>query len=137
MREPLIFDTSIWIDFLNKKSTPGTLLLEEYILADDNVLLVPAILQEVLQGIREDSTYHHIKEALQFFRLLELPAYEVAVGGADLYRLLRKQGITIRKSNDCIIAYYAIKFSVSIAHIDRDFDQISKLSNLKVVRLDR
>lgn len=137
MREPLIFDTSVWIDFLNKKSTPETLLLEQYILADDEVLLVPTILQEILQGIREDSTYSHIKGILHSFRFLELPAYEVAVGGADLYWLLRKQGITIRKSNDCIIAYYAMKFSVSIVHIDRDFDQISKLSGLKVVRFDR
>lgn len=137
MREPLIFDTSVWVDFLNKKTTQEALLLQEYILADDEVLLVPTILQEILQGIREDSTYNHIKEALSFFRLLELPAYEVAVGGADLYRSLRKHGITIRKSNDCLIAYYAIRFSVSIAHIDRDFDQISKQSDLKVLKFDR
>ena len=30
----------------------------------------------------------------------------VFVRAADIYRKLRKKGITIRKSNDCIIAVY-------------------------------
>ncbi|MDT4862674.1 Ribonuclease VapC15 [compost metagenome] len=132
MKEPLIFDTSVWIDFLNKKKTAEATLLEEYISLDGEVLLVPVILQEILQGIRDDTVYARIKETLSFFTLLELPAYESAVGAADLYRSLRKEGITIRKSNDCAIAFYAIRFSVRVIHTDRDFDEISKQSALKV-----
>ncbi len=134
MKESLIFDTSVWIDFLNKKETAESTLLEEYISLDEEVFLVPVILQEILQGIRDDSLYARLKETLSFFTLLELPAYESAIGAADLYRSLRKQGITIRKSNDCLIAYYAIWFSIPIVHTDRDFDPISKQSGLKVVK---
>ncbi|TYR35565.1 PIN domain nuclease [Sphingobacterium phlebotomi] len=134
MREPVIFDTSVWIDFFNKKDTRESLLLEQYILADDEVLMVPIILQEILQGIREGKMYNQIKEALSFFRLLELPAYHTAVGAAELYRSLRKQGVTIRKSNDCLIAYYAIWFSAPLVHTDRDFDQISKYSDLNILK---
>ena len=130
MKEGVIFDTSVWIDFLNKKDTREAHLLERYISTDDEVLMVPTILQEVLQGIREDNKYNQIKETLSFFKLLELPAYNAAVGAAELYRSLRQQGITIRKSNDCLIAYYAIWFSVPLIHADRDFDQIAKGSDL-------
>jgi len=49
MSTPLLFDTSVWIDFLNKNDTPQAELLEEYIKADDGVLLTPTILQEILQ----------------------------------------------------------------------------------------
>lgn len=44
--------------------------------------------------------------------MLELDTVEAAIGAADLYRALRKKGITIRKSNDCLIAYYAIAHNV-------------------------
>lgn len=132
MKEPLIFDTSVWVDFLNKKDTPASKLLEAYIIADETIFLTPTLLQEILQGIRDDKKYQQIKEILSFFPLLDLSPREAAIGAAELYRSLRKRGVTIRKSNDCLIAFYAIWFSVSVAHTDRDFDQISTKSELKV-----
>jgi predicted nucleic acid-binding protein len=47
------------------------------------------------------------------------------------YRSLRKKGLTIRKSNDCLIAFYAIEFSIPLVHLDNDFDLISSHSKLK------
>src|SRR5690554_1937186 len=132
MSEALLFDTSVWIDFLNKKSTPEADLLVHYIEKDEQVLLTPAIIQEVLQGIREDFKYKKIKEILSYFTVLELPAVRAAVGAADLYRSLRKKGTTIRKSNDCLIAYYALEFSITLVHSDADFDKFNGHSNLKI-----
>lgn len=132
MTGPLIFDTSIWIDFLNNNSTPGADLLEHYINADEQVLLTPTILQEILQGIRDDTKYQQIKETLSYFTVLELPQTQAAIGAADLYRVLRKKGTTIRKSNDCLIAYYALEYSIPLVHADVDFDQISKHTKMKV-----
>jgi len=134
MRAPLLFDTSVWIDFLNKNDTPEARLLEAYIEADDDVLLTPAVLQEILQGIRGDKKYKEIKEILSYFTLLELPHKRAAIGSAELFRFLRKKGVTIRKSNDCLIAFYAISFSVTLVHADRDFDQISQCSDLKILK---
>jgi predicted nucleic acid-binding protein len=62
MSEPLIFDTSVWIDFLRGKRNPQSDLLTSYIEQEDQVLLTPTILQEVLQGIREDTQYRQIKD---------------------------------------------------------------------------
>jgi len=132
MSERLIFDTSVWIDFLRNKSNPETDLLTSYIEQDDQVLLIPTILQEVLQGIREDKQYTHIKEIFSYFTVLQIPPVHAAIGAAELYRGLRKKGLTIRKSNDCLIAFYAIEFSTPLVHIDSDFGLISKHSKLKI-----
>jgi hypothetical protein len=48
-----------------------------------------------------------------------------------LYRGLRKKRLTIRKSNDCLIAFYAIEFSMPLVHLGTDFELISKHSKLK------
>ena len=131
MNEPLIFDTSVWIDFLKNKSNPEADLLTSYIDHDDQVLLIPTILQEVLQGIRKDKQYIHIKEIFSYFTVLQIPPVQAAIGAAELYRGLRKKGLTIRKSNDCLIAFYAIEFSTPLVHLDSDFELIGKHSKLK------
>jgi len=131
MSEPLIFDTSVWIDFLRGKSNPQVDLLTLYIDHNDQVLLIPTILQEVLQGIREDTQYRQIKEIFSYFTVLQLPPVQAAIGAAELYRGLRKKGLTIRKSNDCLIAFYAIEFSTPLVHLDSDFEFVSKHSKLK------
>jgi predicted nucleic acid-binding protein len=131
MSEPLIFDTSVWIDFLKNKSNPEVDLLTSYIEHDDQVLLMPTILQEVLQGIREDKQYTHIKEIFSYFTVLQIPPVQAATGAAELYRGLRKKGLTIRKSNVCLIAFYAIEFSTPLVHLYSDFELICKHSKLK------
>jgi hypothetical protein len=131
MSDPLIFDTSVWIDFLRNKSNPPSDLLTSYIERNDQVLLTPTILQEVLQGIRDNAQYQHIKEILSYFTTLQHPPIQAAAGAAELYRSLRKKGLTIRKSNDCLIAFYAIEFSIALVHSDSDFDLITKHTKLK------
>lgn len=132
MSQQLIFDTSVWIDFLRDKNTPEADLLTTYIENNHPVILTPTIVQEVLQGIRENGQYQQIKDILSYITTLQLPPLQAAVGAADLYRSLRKKGLTIRKSNDCLIAFYAIEFSIPIVHADADFDIVNKHSKLKV-----
>jgi predicted nucleic acid-binding protein len=137
MNEPLIFDTSVWIDFLRGKRNPQSDLLTSYIEQEDQVLIIPTILQEVLQGIREDTQYRQIKDIFSYFTVLQLPPIQAAIGAAELCRSLRKKGLTIRKSNDCLIAFYAIELSTSLVHLDSDFELISKHSKLKTWSLAR
>ena len=44
-----------------------------------------------------------------------------AVRAAENYRKLRKRGITIRKTNDVIIASYCIENKLPLLFSDRDF----------------
>ena len=131
MSQQLIFDTSVWIDFLRNRKTPESDLLTKYLEQNDPALLMPTIIQEVLQGIRDDGQYRHIKDIFSYFTVLQLPPLQAAIGAADLYRSLRKKGMTVRKSNDCMIAYYALEFNIPLVHRDSDFELISKHSRLK------
>lgn len=60
------------------------------------------------------------------FHMLEKAPLTIAPGAANLYQKLRKKGISIRKSNDCVFAYYAQEFSHNILHNDNDFTLIKK-----------
>jgi|SRR5580692_10942469 predicted nucleic acid-binding protein len=134
MTQQLLFDTSVWIDFLRNKNTPEADLLTDYIASNHPLVLTPTIIQEVLQGIRDDAQYRQIKDILSYITTFQLPPIQAAIGAAELYRSLRKKGLTIRKSNDCLIAFYAIEFSTPLAHSDADFDVIAAHSKLKIWR---
>ena len=53
---------------------------------------------------------------------------------ADIYRKLRKSGITIRKTNDCIIAATALEHRCTLLHNDKDFMPIAKHFPLQFIQ---
>jgi predicted nucleic acid-binding protein len=130
---PIIVDTSVWVDFFRGQQTAQTILTADLLATSDSIAITPTILQEVLQGIRDDHRYETIKESLLACIMLSLDPVEAAIGAADLYRSLRKKGITIRKPNDCLIAYYAIIHALSVLHNDVDFNQITEHTSLQTV----
>jgi predicted nucleic acid-binding protein len=129
----LLVDSSVWIDCFNPKiMTPEKALLEQLISNDFPIYLCPVIYQEVLQGIKEEKSFKEVKQILQQYEILNTDIMNVTNYAIDLYRHLRKKGITIRKSVDCLIASYAIISNMHILHNDNDFVQIAKESKLKI-----
>ncbi|MCK5208478.1 MAG: PIN domain nuclease [Cyclobacteriaceae bacterium] len=124
MNGPILADTSVWINFFRGIESREVAVLTNYIENDDPIYLCPTIIQEVLQGISNDKQFKEIKKYLLAFNILNDDGLEMAISAAILFRSLRKKGITIRKSNDCLIAQYAIKHSLHVLHQDRDFDLI-------------
>ena len=117
----ILVDTSVWIDFFNGAGTTQVRLLEKNILDNADIAICGIVLTEILQGIRDDKQYRRVKQHLK--PLILLPMDEnTFILAADLFRQLRKQGLTVRKTNDCIIAATAIQHGVALLHNDRDFD---------------
>lgn len=131
--EPILFDTTVWIDYLNGVISSQTNLLDRYISENEPVVVCPPVVQEVLQGIRDERQFSQTRESLIGFPCLMVPGLEAALQAADLYRALRQKGITIRKANDCLIAAYALYFEVPICHNDRDFAALVQHTNLREV----
>ena len=128
----VLIDTTVWIDYLGDRPEPHVVALQELIEDDVDLCLCGVILAEVLQGIRSDSEYRRTRE--YFEPLLFLPMNRPTfVQAADLYRSLRKKGITVRKPVDCMIASVAIEHDLPLLHNDRDFDLIAKHSKLKIM----
>ena len=129
-----IVDTSIWIEFLRSEKNERSVLVNQLI--DLNkIILLPVILQETLQGIKNDSLYQLTKESLLSYHFIEIDPIYSAIRSAELYRFLRQKGITIRKPNDCLIAAICIDNKIPLLHNDKDFDNIAKYTSLKIYKI--
>ena len=123
----ILVDSSVWIAYFNGVETPQTDRLDA-LLGQEPIAVGDLILTEVLQGFREDRDYRTAKSLLSDLTLLELLSVERAIRAADTYRALRKQGITIRKTADVIIASYCIDEKIPLLYEDKDFDpMVAKL----------
>lgn len=131
--ETLLVDTTVWVNYLNGISDNKTDLLHESIRLDRTVCITPTILQEILQGIRYDDQFEKVKNSLLGFNVLIWEPVPAAIQAAKLYRNLRSKGITIRKSNDCLIAAFALHFDLPLLHADKDFERIRKYYPLLVL----
>ena len=129
----ILVDTSVWIDFFAGRDLPHVAKLEQSILDNDDLALSGIILTEILQGIPDDTTYRRVRRYLSALIMLPMPE-SVFVRAAELYRKLRKQGITIRKTNDCIIAATALEHQCQLLHNDKDFVPIAKHYPLKIIK---
>jgi hypothetical protein len=99
--------------------------------ADDVVTCHP-VLQEVLQGFRDERAFALARDAMLSFPVVESPLrIEVVLEAAHLYRAARRAGLTIRSSVDCLIAACAIRHRLTVLHRDRDFDLIARISSLE------
>ncbi len=128
-----IVDTSVWINYLNNVIDDQTDITDSLIKKDE-VFILPVIVQELLQGIREEKDFELTKTALLEFPFLPYYDVEMAVSAASLYRYLKTKGVTIRKPNDCLIAAICIKQEIPILHNDRDFDNIAKYTSLTIYK---
>ncbi|WP_374563373.1 PIN domain nuclease [Nitrosomonas sp.] len=117
----VLVDTSVWVDFFNGKMTDETGKLDQY-LSSTVIVVGDLILAEVLQGFRYDKDYRIAKSLLTELELVQLCNSDLAIIYAQNYRTLRKQGITIRKTIDCLIATYCIETKTPLLFSDRDFD---------------
>ncbi len=99
----ILVDTTVWIDFFAARSLPHVVALETIIKRRENICICGIILAEVLQGIRQDTEFRKTRDLFNTLILLPMP-YTVFLRSADIYRKLRKIGITIRKPLDCMIA---------------------------------
>lgn len=91
------------------------------------------ILAEVLQGFQQDHDFNIAKKMLLEFPFMEMVGQELAIKSAMNYRLLRKKGVTIRKTNDIFIGTFCIHYAFDFLHNDRDFDPLETYLNLKVI----
>jgi predicted nucleic acid-binding protein len=127
----VLVDTTVWIDFFADRNVPHVAALQKVIETEEDLCICGVILAEVLQGIRSDADYIETKNYLD--DLISLPMRQATyVGAAQVYRSLRKRGVTIRKPVDCMIASVAIEHDIVLLHNDRDLNDIAKHTKLKI-----
>jgi len=126
-----LVDTSVWIELLN--GSLGSRVTEAELL---NFVTCGPVLQEVLQGLRDDSASEALGEGLLALPVLSDPLpIALFLSAAEIYRLGRGKGCTIRSSTDCLIAAIAIENGVPVWHKDRDFEAIARYTSLRTRRI--
>lgn len=125
----VLVDTSVWIEVFRR---PSRLHLDEVVEFDDIVTCLP-IVQEVLQGFRDERAFRVAREAMLALPAVESPLRLVLFEeAADLYRRARRAGASVRSGVDCLIAACALRHDLTVLHQDRDFDALASVSTLHV-----
>lgn len=121
----LLVDSTVFIDFFRGRETAQTSRLEQCFQNGDEICYCGFVLLEVLQGIRDEKELVTAKH--QFENLIYLEddrsTFEL---GATIYRELRRKGITIRNSIDCLIVATVIQHGVNFLENDRDYKFIEE-----------
>jgi predicted nucleic acid-binding protein len=125
----ILVDSSVWIAHLRGAWTPGTAKLEAAV-NHELILVGDLILLEVLQGARDEAHSARIEGGLRRFDVVPLLDADLAPRAARNYRKLRDMGITIRKTNDIIIATFCIDHRCLLLHDDRDFGPMEEYLGL-------
>lgn len=124
----LLVDTSVWVEVFRR---PSRFKLESVADLEEVVTCLP-VLQEVLQGFRDERAFRIAREAMHALPIVESPLQiEVFEEAVDLYRLARRAGATVRSGVDCVIAACAIRHELTVLHHDRDFEALSQISRLR------
>jgi predicted nucleic acid-binding protein len=119
----MIIDTSAWIEFL--RDTDSLVCNTVDALLDADLAICDAISMEVIAGARDE------RHLIQLRGLLARAAFVPIIPedydqAAALYRTCRRNGETIRKLIDCLIAAVAIRTNAPLLHADADFAALAR-----------
>ena len=128
----VIVDTTVWIDYLRGTVNPETEWLNRE-LGKQPLGLLDLILCEVLQGISGERAFLNVERDLKKLQIFETGGVELAIRAAKNFQRLRREGKTVRKTVDCLIATFCIASGHALLHRDRDFDVFEDLG-LVVIR---
>jgi len=125
-------DSSVWIDYFNGEKTAQTDWLNSA-LGNTPIIMGDLILTEVLQGFQSDRDFRLAKNLLLRLPFMPMGGQALALESAANSRLLRKKGVTVRKTIDVMIGTFCIHYRLPLLHDDRDFDPMVKFLRLKTI----
>lgn len=126
----VIVDTSIWIDFFQDSESVYQEKLETLIRDNNKAVISGIILQEVLQGIKDNKIYEITKQKLSILPFINTNK-ETYLHASLLYRILRSKGITVPPV-DATIAAIAIQNRMPLFTKDEHFKTVAKHSELRL-----
>ena len=124
----ILADTSAWVEFL--RDTGSDVCRRVDLLLADEIATTDPVRMEVLSGARDEPHLHDLRGLLARATFLRTESidYEQA---AALYRTCRRQGDTVRRLIDCLIAAVAIRHDVAVVHSDSDFEVLARHTSLR------
>ena len=103
----ILVDSSVWIDYFNGHQTSQTDWLDSS-LGNTPIVIGSLILTEVLQGFQNDKDFKIARDLLLKIPFLSMGEQTLALESAINYRLLRRKGVTVRKTIDVVIGTFCV-----------------------------
>ena len=130
----ILVDTSALLPFLAGRSTRATEAIATALSDGLEIGLAPVVVQEILQGARDESQWRRLQRYL-LTQMILAPRDPLAthVAAARIYYDCRRRGLTVRSTLDCVVAQIALEHGVPLLHDDRDFDAIARVRALKTL----
>ena len=131
MKNPkIIVDTSIWIEYFNRKTNIVN-FIEERIM-EDCLFMTGPIVSELLQGVKTEQEYEKLKNSIDAIPYLETTLEDWKEAG-NISNKLRKKGITIPLT-DIIISAVAISNNAKVYSLDKHFKEIPRVKLYKEIK---
>ncbi len=73
-----------------------------------------------------------VEQHLRSFPILRLEGLDSFLLAAELHRMARGVGVTIRKTSDCLIAAPCVRTGAPLLHADVDFDRLATCTPLRI-----
>lgn len=127
----IVIDTAVWADYFNGQQNLHVDRLQTALEREEEIAILPVILTEVLQGFRTEKGFRRAKTLLSRRSILWL-SLEGHVRAAQLYRTLRRKGVTVRGPLDCIIAQTCMETGAELLSPDADFTRIAAHTRLRL-----
>jgi predicted nucleic acid-binding protein len=134
----VLIDTSVWSEALRRKEksiNSSETIVRRIIDNNDEIVLIGIILQEILSGISNQKLFAEIKNILNDFSYLEIIKNDY-IHAAELRNKCKQKGITA-SSIDFLIASVAIRNKLILVTYDKDFINISKHTELKILEIEQ
>ena len=125
----IIIDTSAWIEFLRDTGSSVCETVDELLSLD--LAICDAISMEVLAGARDEVHLAQLRGLLARATLISITAADYDTAAA-LHRTCRRNGETVRKLIDCLIAAAAIRSGMPLLHADTDFTALARHTPLVI-----
>jgi predicted nucleic acid-binding protein len=124
MKNSVLVDTSIWIEYFNRSESEAGAHLE-YLIRKKIACISGVILTELLQGARLEKELNALLENLTALPFLD-STLDTWIRAGKISFSLRRKGITI-PTTDLVIASLAIENDASVFTLDPHFEKIPDL----------
>lgn len=130
----ILVDSSAWIEYLQATDSSVDLCLRGLLKDEWPLATTGVVMLEVLSGARDESRARKLSRLLGRCELLICEEPSDHEAAAALYRACRREGVTIRRPPDLLIATIAIRTDTPLLHLDADFEAIASHAPLRTVK---
>jgi len=129
----ILVDTSVLIGYLKDARNRATAKFQRILDRGIPFGICDLVYLETLQGCRSEKDLKVVKKYLDTQVFYELKGgRESYAEAARMYFRLRRKGVTVGSSVDCVIARIAMENNLFLLHDDSDYERISRHFPVKI-----